>query len=241
MNRSKTRNIIIVAALLALPAWFVRPAPAAAEEKPAATDVDKKKSHPGKKLYNTKTCVACHGKDGNKAIQDIPNLGGQNKAYLVAQAEEIIEKKRVGGKDEKGHPRTEGMIGALINPDGQRIVSKDEIKEIADWLGGIEPAPPPAPDQPLDPARVKQGEELYSRYKCQACHGKDGLKPLPGYPFISGQKKAYILLQIKEIKTAVRTNGKSKLMAAYPTVKAGKDDEFELIAEYLSQVDRSKK
>ena len=30
----------------------------------------------GKQLYLTRTCVACHGKNGAKAIQNYPHLAG---------------------------------------------------------------------------------------------------------------------------------------------------------------------
>ncbi len=230
-------------AVLAAVAWCGAPATAFAGEQLAAADKAKKKKkkrHPGKKLYMTKTCIACHGRNGAKAIQGFPNLAGQTKTYMVKQVEDILSGKRLASKDETGHSRTQGMVGALINPEGKRTITKEEVKQISDWLAMQTPAKPLPPKTPVDPARIEQGKKLYKKYKCHACHGKNALKPLKGYPIIAGQKKEYILGQMADIKNKVRTNGKSKLMAAYPTIKKGKDADFEIIADYLSQIDRTK-
>ena len=36
----------------------------------------------GKHLYRTRTCVACHGRDGVKAIQAYPQLAGLERLSL---------------------------------------------------------------------------------------------------------------------------------------------------------------
>jgi len=196
----------------------------------------KKKRDPGKKVYMTKTCIACHGKNGAKAMLDYPNLAGQSEKYMIAQIKDIIKGKRTGGPDPTGNPRSQGMRGALVTPDGKPTITNEEIKLVSKWLAKQTPAEPAKPETPIDPAKVEAGEKLYKK-KCKACHGKGALKPLKGYPIIAGQKRNYIITQINDIKAKARKNGKSKLMIA--VVKKLSDDDIGALADYLSQIDRT--
>jgi cytochrome c553 len=198
----------------------------------------KRKRDPGKRLYLRRTCIACHGRNGARAIQDYPNLAGQDAKYMITQVNDILSGKRTASNDAVGHPRTEGMRGALMTAEGKPRVTKDEIKKIVKWLAKLDPPKPVAPKTPVAPENIKKGAKLYKKKNCRACHGKDGKKPLKGYPFIAGQKRAYIVLQINDIKSKVRKNGKTKAMM--PFVKKLSDEDIGLIADYLSQVDRSK-
>ena len=199
----------------------------------------KKKRDPGKRLYLRKTCLACHGKDGKKAIQDYPNLAGQDAKYMIKQIEDILAGKRKGSPDATGNPRAEGMRGALVTPDGKRRISKDEVKKVSTWLSKMDPAPVTPADPPISEERMAEGAKAYKKAKCRTCHGKEGKKPLKTYPYIAGQKRSYIIAQMNDMRRKVRTNGKSKLM--FPFVKKLKDDQIELIADYLSQTDRTAK
>ncbi len=181
----------------------------------------------GKQLYMTRTCIACHGKDGAKAIQVYPNLAGLDKGYLYAEMKDIASGARVSGPDARGYPRTQAM------KDVMGIVTDDELKTIAAWLSEN----PPPPVKPGDPAKVTEGEEAYAKSGCVGCHGKDGVKPISGYPMIGGQKKEYLALQIKEIRDGVRANGRSRMMTAM--VKRVTDPQIDAIAEYLSQINRA--
>ncbi len=205
--------------------------------KVEAAEKKKKKRHPGKRLYLRKTCLACHGKGGIRSIQDYPNIAGQPKKYLAKQVKDILSGKRVGGIDATGAMRTQPMIGALVTAEGKNRITDDEIKDISDWLSGQPPAKPAALETPLSDAQVKDAKKLYKK-KCRACHGKGALKPLKGYPVIAGQKKAYIIAQVNDVKNKIRKNGKIKTM--FPQVKKLTDEQIDLLASYLSQIDRSK-
>ncbi len=197
-----------------------------------------KKKDPGRKLYLRNTCVACHGKDGAKAIMDYPNLAGQDKKYLINQMNDIIKGKRTGSPDATGNPRSQGMRGALVTPEGESRLNKDQIKQIATWLSKLPPAKPQPPKEPIDAQRIEDGAKLYKK-RCRSCHGKEGKKPIKGYPYVAGQKRAYLVTQMKDIRDKARTNGKTKAM--YAIIKKLKDEDFELLADYLSQIDRSAK
>jgi len=205
----------------------------------AAADAKKKKRDPGKRLYGPRGglgCIACHGRNGARAIKDYPNVAGQDAKYIESQIKDIMGGKRVASVDPAdGKPRTSGMMGALLTPDGKPRMTKEQIKQVAKWLSKLEPAVVKH-KEPLDPASVEAGKTLFKKYKCKNCHGKEGKKPLRGYPVIAGQKTAYLINQINDFRSKTRTNGKSKTMFAF--VRKIKDDEVKQIADYLSQVKR---
>ncbi|GAB6051244.1 hypothetical protein JCM17960_00640 [Magnetospira thiophila] len=231
----------LLACMMTLPWITGTTSVALAAEQPAAsaaTEEAKPKNHPGKKLFLRRTCIACHGRNGAKAIQDYPNLAGQDAKYMASQIEDILNGKRTGSPDATGNPRVNGMRGALITPEGDIRITPEEIKQVSEWLASLEP-PAPGAKEGLAQDRIDAGEKLYKKAKCTTCHGKEGLKPLKGYPYIAGQKAAYIIAQMTDIREKVRDNGKVKTM--YPFVKKLQDDEIALLADYLSQVDRRTK
>jgi cytochrome c553 len=75
----------------------------------------------GKKLYMTKTCIACHGKDGNKPIQAYPRLIGQEPNYLLAQMKAIKTGERANGNSQ--------AMKAVMH-----LVNDDEMKKITEYL-----------------------------------------------------------------------------------------------------------
>ena len=80
----------------------------------------------GAELYQQRTCIACHGADAKTPILPIyPNLAGQNPEYLLQQMRDIKSGARSNGN-------TPAMRGVM------HLVSDEELKAIADWLGGLE-------------------------------------------------------------------------------------------------------
>ena len=235
-------RILLFPALLAFTTGVATQVTFAASTEPATkvaqTEKKKKKRDPGKRLYMRNTCIACHGKDGKRAIMDYPNLAGQDQKYMIQQFKHILSGKRTGSPDATGNPRSAGMRGALVSPEGVARLTKDEIKQITSWLAKQEPAKPKAPKQEIDPDRIKQGAALYKK-KCKSCHGKEGKKPLKGYPYVAGQKSNYLITQITDIRDKKRTSGKSKLMVGM--VKKLTDEQIATVADYLSQIDRTAK
>ena len=214
----------------ASPAFAQAPAAPAA---PAAAPAAEAGAPDGRALFRTKTCVACHGKDGSKAIQNFPDLAGQDAKYMIAQMDDIATGARVSGNDARGYPRTQGM------KDVMHLVTKDERASIATWLASLPSPKPRALDPAPTPERLAEGKAAYTRGGCQTCHGVDGLKPLATYPLTGGMKRDYLVLQMKEMRDGVRANGKSKAML--PFAKKLDDAGIELIADYLSQVVRPAK
>ena len=78
------------------------------------------------------------------------------------------------------------------------------------------------------------GKELYATKGCVSCHGDAGKKALlPNYPTLAGQNSAYLLQQIKDIKSGARANGQSIVMKPFtiPLTEA----EMKQISDYLSK------
>ncbi|MEQ8262531.1 cytochrome c [Pseudohaliea sp.] len=80
----------------------------------------------GEQLYKTKTCAACHGKDGNTPMMpSYPKIAGQNAAYAVQQMQDIKSGARANGN-------SAAMKGVM------HLVSDEEIEAIAAWLATLE-------------------------------------------------------------------------------------------------------
>lgn len=98
--------------LLILAAWGVA-APALAAD--------------GAKLYTEKTCNACHGPEGKKALMpDYPKIAGQNAAYIERQMQDIKSGTRANGS-------SAAMKGVM------HLVNDEEIKAIAEYLSKVKP------------------------------------------------------------------------------------------------------
>lgn len=79
----------------------------------------------GAELYVKKTCFTCHGRDANSPILPIyPKLAGQNPDYSYNQMLDIKRGLRVNGQ-------ATAMKGIM------HLVSDDEMRAIADWLGTL--------------------------------------------------------------------------------------------------------
>ena len=218
------RLITGIASVLLFPAAVLAQTPPAADAG-AALD--------GKALFRTKTCIACHGREGGKAIQNFPEIAGQDAKYLLSSMNDIAEGKRVSGNDDRGYPRTQGM------KDIMHLVNAEERQAIAEYLSKVALPKP----RPLDPAptpeQLAAGKDAYVKGGCLTCHGADGLKPQATYPLIGGMKRDYLSLQMKEIRDGVRKGGKVAVML--PFSKKLDDAKTEMIADYLSQIDRTPK
>jgi len=77
------------------------------------------------------------------------------------------------------------------------------------------------------------GASLYKTKTCLTCHGKDGKSPImPSYPKIAGQNEAYVLQQMKDIKSGTRANGNSAGMKGIMHLVS--DEEIAALAKYVS-------
>ncbi|WP_457645277.1 c-type cytochrome [Profundibacter sp.] len=187
----------------------------------------------GHRVFMTKSCMACHGRNGAKPIATYPALAGQNAKYLLTQLKAIKSGDRTGTVDpETGHTYVQGMA------DIMHLLSDDDMKNVVAYLAEQDPAKP----EILDPAPTEDelaaGAKLYKKLGCRSCHGKEGSKPSnKAYPFVAGLDRDYLVRAMTEIRDKVRTSGKSKMM--FGTIKRADDDQIAAIATWLSQIDRN--
>ncbi|MFQ5615192.1 MAG: c-type cytochrome [Anaerolineales bacterium] len=79
------------------------------------------------------------------------------------------------------------------------------------------------------------GATLYRERTCIACHGPDAKTPiLPDYPKLAGQNEAYVLRQIRDIKSGARSNGNTAAMRG--VMHLVNDAEIQALAAYIASL-----
>jgi len=98
-------------------------------------------------------------------------------------------------------------------------------------------AGPAAADEEAVP--LLDGATLYAQRTCIACHGPDAKTPiLPEYPRIAGQNEAYVLQQMRDIKSGARNNGNTAAMNGIMHLVT--DEEIQILAHWISTLDPSR-
>ena len=81
----------------------------------------------GATLYKTKTCSACHGKDGKTPLMpNYPKIAGQNSAYTLQQMKDIKSGAR-------NNAQTASMKGVM------HLVTDEEMQVLSDYLATLAP------------------------------------------------------------------------------------------------------
>jgi len=164
-------------------------------------------------------CAACHGADGNSATDAFPKLAGQHQAYLAKQIMEY-----------KDGTRENAMMAPMVAALGEQ-----DIADLAAYFAS-QKSTPGAVSEDL----VELGKQIYRGGNkesnvpaCMACHGPNGSGvPAAGWPALSGQYPAYLVMQLKAFATDERSNDANSMMrdiAARMT-----DEEMAAAAAYAS-------
>ena len=125
-------------------------------------------------------CANCHGEAGNSAKPEVPNLAGQNPAYLLEQSRLFAEGRRRDAF-------MEGLFKAL---------SVDEKVGVALYFAAQPVAPRPTARAELRAS----GEAVYSK-TCFRCHAADG-RGNEKIARIAGQQPGYLDLTLKRYRAA---------------------------------------
>lgn len=123
-------------------------------------------------------CANCHGEGGNSSKPDIPNLAGQNPAYLLEQVMKFADGRR-------RNDFMQGMIKAMSDEEKVNAVvyfSSQTVK----------------PHASSNPALAGRGKELFFK-TCQRCHGEQG-RGNEKIPRIAGQQPDYLTLSLKRYR-----------------------------------------
>lgn len=175
-----------------------------------------------------KSCLGCHGQDGNGTQGGAPRLAGQYAQYLAKQIIDYRDGRRLG------HPA--GNIGP------------DVSDEAAQQIGSYFAAQPrrPARRQGSEPAAelAAQGERLYNEGNpatglraCATCHGERGLGKSPNialFPVVAGQPHGYTVSEVNRFRERARGNDVAGMMGN--AVKPITDDEVQAVAAYLARL-----
>jgi cytochrome c553 len=132
----------------------------------------------GRKVANM--CRTCHGLDGYARLPIAPHIGGEPKAYLVAQ---LLAFK----SGEREHEMMTVVAGGL---------SAEQISDVSAWYA----APQVSASLP-EGATPEDAPEA-----CVACHGADGISQLPDAPNLAGEANIYIDTQLKAFKRGQRSH-----------------------------------
>lgn len=133
-------------------------------------------------------CANCHGKGGNSALSDVPNLAGQNQAYLLEQMRQYSDGRR-----------TDIFMGPMI-----KALNADEKVGVVIFYAKQEVAHKSATDLAL----LQKGENYYRKI-CFTCHGSAG-RGDDTIARIAGQQIDYLNLTLKRYRdgSLVRTNAR---------------------------------
>ena len=131
-------------------------------------------------------CAHCHGEGGNSVKTDIPNLAGQNPAYLLEQLRQFAEGRR----------RNEFMEGMI------KAMDSDEKVGMVLFYAGQSVVHRPATAVAL----AAKGQAVYAK-SCQQCHGTDG-QGNAQIARIAGQQPGYLNLTLQRYRdgSSVRAN-----------------------------------
>lgn len=157
-------------------------------------------------------CANCHGNGGNSLKTDVPNLAGQNTAYLLEQMRQFSDGRRHSSDFKK----------RLI-----RVLSPDEKISLIIFYSNQDVMHKP----PADAALVKKGKGLYSS-NCADCHDDDG-RGTEKYARVAGQQTGYLTRSLKGYRdsSGVRINHKMAV-----SVRDLTDADIAAVVAYVSSM-----
>ncbi len=152
------------------------------EPVPSAVGAETPLSPYDKGMAATKTCVECHGEDGNSIVAGVPSLAGQQPRYFVAATQAYLD----GSRD------IESMESML------RGLSKIEMENMAVYYASQTPVQRPAPEF----GEPSAGQPLSA--VCGGCHGANGISRDTNTPNLAGQDAGYLVNAVKAYRDGSR-------------------------------------
>ncbi|SBV38091.1 Cytochrome c class I [uncultured Stenotrophomonas sp.] len=188
----------IAAPLIAIVAYAqssVTPMPEEAQVQVAPLEIDLSKALPGDAAageQKAQVCAACHGADGNSAIEMYPRLAGQSERYIAQQLALIASGQRTEGMVAVMLPFVEGMTPQDMRDLGAYFATQKSGAGVADDAEVTDGAYAGMKFYEIGQALYRGGDASRGIPACLACHGPNGAgNPGPAYPHIGGQHAAY--------------------------------------------------
>ncbi|HEY4067309.1 MAG TPA: c-type cytochrome [Burkholderiaceae bacterium] len=155
-------------------------------------------------------CAACHGPEGKSTQPAYPILAGQSARYMYLELRDFQEGRRT---NEQMTPMVAGM-------------TRDEMRDLADYFSKQKPAPQ---TYPADPAKAALGKAKADETLCTMCH-LGGFAGQNEVPKVAGQHFDYIVKQLSDFKARTRTNDAGSMTSVANTLSA---QDIENLANYL--------
>jgi len=156
-------------------------------------------------------CVACHGPGGNSTQSTFPILAGQTSRYLYLQLRDFQEGRR-------SDPAMSPMVKDL---------TRDEMRELADYFAAQKPAPQTFRS---DPTKVELGRAKAEETLCTMCH-LGGFAGQNEIPRVAGQHYEYVVKQLRDFKDKRRTNDAGNMTSVSRTLS---DADIENLGHFLA-------
>ncbi|MDY0107981.1 MAG: c-type cytochrome [Giesbergeria sp.] len=156
-------------------------------------------------------CAHCHGDGGNSTKPSIPNLAGQNQAYLLEQLRQFADGRR----------RNEFMEGMI------RAMNSDEKIGMVLFYSAQEVTHKPA----TNPALASKGREYYGKI-CFRCHGNVG-RGSDQIARIAGQQDEYLRTTLTRYRDGVNVRANSIMT---PNTRNMTDADIEAVVAYVSSM-----
>ena len=207
-------------ASLLIAAALVAPVVSQANEPAAAPVAAKPELAQGEAVFS-KTCVACHGSDGNSSISTNPTLAQQHPAYIAKQLHEFKSGKRANAV-------MSGMAAGL---------SEEDIRNVAAWLGSQKAKPGFAKDREL----VTMGERIFRGGiadrqipACAGCHAPNGAGLPDQYPRLAGQHADYVSTQLMAFRESDPKQGRKNSLTMNQVAAKLNDREIKAVSDYIA-------
>ncbi|MDD2663799.1 MAG: c-type cytochrome [Dechloromonas sp.] len=155
-------------------------------------------------------CANCHGEEGISKTPDVPNLAGQNAAYLLEQIRKF-------GAGERKDAFMQGLI---------KVLKDDERLQISAFYASAK-----VPPSRADAALAQRGKALFDKL-CVRCHGEQA-RGGELFPRLAGQKVPYLQTSITRYRDGTGIRNNQLMSIATSTLK---NDDIVAIANYLTQL-----
>lgn len=154
-------------------------------------------------------CVHCHGEDGNSPLNYVPNLAGQNPAYLLNQIEKFGDGRR---KDE--------FMSGLV-----KMLKPEDRFNMAVFYASQAVKPAPSRD-----ARLEQAGARHFARACAGCHGAtaQGSREVAR---LAGQQPVYLRNALAGYRKGGGIRSDNRMTGVARTLS---DQDMAALAAYLS-------
>jgi cytochrome c553 len=158
-------------------------------------------------------CAACHGPGGRSTQAQFPNLAGQSARYVYLQLRDYQEGRR-------SDPLMTPLVADL---------TRDDMREIADYYAAEKPAPGTFA---TDPRKVERGRARAEETLCTMCHlgGFSGQNEIPR---VASLQYEYVVKQLADFKARRRTNDGGSMTSVSGTLS---DADIEDLGHFLASL-----